>query len=75
MIKWMDSQSKLVKIIFAIPFLHIVWVIYRLLKSAKAGNTLGIILAILLLVLVAIPVLWLLDIITIILYDRVLWID
>ncbi len=71
-VKAFDGLPKAVKIILAIPFLDIIWVIYRLCKSIAANHTLGIVLAILF-IFIGIPFLWLVDIITIILYDRVLW--
>ncbi len=70
----MDGLSKVVKIILAIPFLDIIWVIYRLVRSIDNQNTLGIILAVLLLI-IGIPFLWLIDIICIVLNDKVWWID
>lgn len=70
----MDGLSKVVKIILAIPFLDIIWVIYRLVRSIDKQNTLGIILAILL-IIIGIPFLWLIDIICIVLNDKVWWID
>lgn len=70
----MDGLSKVVKIILAIPFLDIIWVIYRLVRSIDNQNTLGIILAILL-IIIGIPFLWLIDIICIVLNDKVWWID
>lgn len=70
----MDGLSKVVKIILAIPFLDIIWVIYRLVRSIDNQNTLGIILAALLLI-IGIPFLWLIDIICIVLNDKVWWID
>lgn len=73
-IKSFDNSSKLVKILLAIPFLDILWVVYRLFKSIEKNNTIGIVLGILLLV-IGIPWLWVLDIITILLTDKVLWID
>lgn len=73
-IKSFDKSSKLVKILLAIPFLDILWVVYRLFKSIEKNNTIGIVLGILLLV-IGIPWLWILDIITILLTDKVLWID
>lgn len=74
LIKWLDHRSKLVKIILALPFLDIVWGIYRICRSASKKNLIGTILAVLILI-IGIPLLWLLDIITIVLMDRVLWID
>ncbi len=71
-VKWMDSRSKLVKFIFALPILDIVWVIYRIAKSAADKNTLGVVLGIIL-IFVGLPFLWLIDMITIVLNDRVLW--
>ncbi len=62
------------KVILAIPFLDIVWVVYRLAKSIVANNTVGIILACVLIV-VGIPFLWLVDIITLCLNKEVLWLD
>lgn len=74
LIKSFDSLPKLVKIILALPVLDIVWAIYRLCRSIDKGNLLGIVLAIVLIVVCPI-IFWLVDIITIILLDKVLWID
>ncbi len=73
-IKWMDKASLLIKIILAIPMLDIVWVVYRMCKSIVKKNTLGIILGVLLIVF-GLPWLWLVDIITILLTGKVLWVD
>ena len=73
-INWLDNQSKLVKILLALPFLDIIWVVYRLLKSLDSGNVIGIILAIVLIV-IGIPFLWLIDMICIALMDKVFWIE
>lgn len=74
MINWMNKLPLWAKIIFALPVLDIVWVIYRLLASVKKNNTLGIILAIVL-IIVGLPFLWLVDIITLLIMDKVLWLD
>ncbi len=74
LIKSFDNLPKIVKIILALPVLDIVWAIYRLLRSIDKGNFLGIILAIILLIVCPV-ILWILDIITIIVADKVLWID
>lgn len=71
-VKWMDNLPKWAKVLFALPALDIVWVVYRLVLSITKKNTLGTVLAILLLVL-GLPFLWLVDIITIIVSDKVLW--
>ena len=73
-ISFMDNLPLWAKIIFAIPMLDIVWVAYRLVKSIDKNNVLGIILAIVLIV-VGIPFLWLVDIISLIVVNKVLWID
>ncbi|MDD2398099.1 MAG: hypothetical protein WCX47_01280 [Bacilli bacterium] len=73
-VKWMDSQSLLVKVIFAIPLLDILWVAYRLVKSLVKKSVLGIVLAILLIV-IGLPWLWLVDIITLIVAGKVIWVD
>ncbi len=74
LVKAFDKLPKLVKIILALPILDIVWAIYRLCKSISKGNVLGIVLGIILLV-VCPTIFWIVDIITIILVDKVLWID
>ncbi|HKM11485.1 MAG TPA: hypothetical protein VJZ05_03935 [Bacilli bacterium] len=73
-VKWMDSQSLLVKVIFAIPLLDILWVAYRLVKSLVKKSVLGTVLAILLIV-IGLPWLWLVDIITLIVAGKVIWVD
>lgn len=73
-IKSLDGLPKIVKIILALPGLDIVWGLYRLMKSLVKKNIIGIILAIVM--LVACPIaFWIIDIITLILRDKVLWID
>lgn len=74
MVSAFDNLPKWAKIILALPFLDILWVVYRLFRSIEKSNVLGIVLAVLLLVL-GIPFLWLVDIITLIIQDKVYWID
>ena len=74
LVKTFDNWPKLVKIILALPVLDIVWAIYRLCKSISKGNVLGIVLGIVLLLLCP-TIFWVVDIITIILFNKVLWID
>ena len=69
-----DGLPKVVKIILAIPFLDILWVIYRICRSVSHKKVLFIVCGILLLVF-GIPFLWLIDIITLIIQDKVLWCD
>ncbi len=74
MVKVFDDLPKWLKIVLAIPFLDIVWVVYRLFRSVEKKSLVGIVLAILL-IIIGIPFLWLVDIITLVLQDRVLWVD
>ena len=69
-IKWMEGQSKIVKILFALPFLDIVWAIYRLVKAILAKDTMSIVVAIIILVL-APYFWWIIDLVFIILKDQV----
>ncbi len=73
-IKALDELPLLVKIILALPVIDIVWVIYRIIKSVASENTLGIVLGVLLLI-IGMPFLWLIDIITLIVYNKVLWLE
>lgn len=74
LVKAFDLLPKWVKVILALPVLDIVWAIYRLCRSISKGNALGIVLAVLMLIFCPV-IFWLVDIITLILIDRVLWID
>ena len=74
---FIDAMEKLplwAKIIFALPALDIIWVVYRMAKSIDKNNTIGIVLSIVL-IIVGIPFLWLVDIITLLISNYVLWID
>lgn len=74
LIKSFDNLTLIVKIIFALPLLDILWVVYRLIRSIVHNNVLGIVLAVLLIV-IGLPFLWLVDIITLIVSGKVIWID
>ncbi|MBO5395152.1 MAG: hypothetical protein J6A28_04575 [Clostridia bacterium] len=71
---WMEALPLWAKILFAIPALDIVWVVYRLVKSVEKKNTLGVVLAIVL-IFIGFPFLWLIDIITLAISNYVIWID
>lgn len=71
-IRAMDGLPKLVKILLAIPCLDIICVIYRLVKSINANDMIFLIVAVLLIV-IGLPWLWLVDIITLIITDNVIW--
>ena len=73
-IETMENLPLIAKIILAIPMLDIVWVVYRIVRSAEKQSTFGILLGVLLLI-IGIPFLWLIDIITIIVKGNVWWID
>lgn len=72
--KAMEGLDWIVKLVLAIPVLDIIWNIYRLCKSITKGNILGIVLAIIL-ILPGAMFMWLVDIISIIVFKKVLWID
>jgi len=69
-----ESLPQGIKIILALPFLDIFWVVFRLLKSILRNDIIGIILAALLLAF-GIPFLWLIDIICIAINNQVWWYD
>ena len=73
-VKSMEGFPKIVKILLALPVLDVIWTVYRICRSVAKKSVLGIILGILLFLPSAVFV-WILDVITIALYDRVLWID
>lgn len=68
---WMDNNPPWLKVVLALPFLDILWVVYRLFKSIEDNNVVGIIVAIILIFFA--PILWLIDIITLLVMGKVLW--
>lgn len=73
-IKAVDNLPLIVKIILALPGLAVVWAIYRLLRSLDKKNTLGIVLAIVL-IFAGPTFFWIIDLICLLLNGKVWWID
>jgi hypothetical protein len=71
-IKWMDSLPLVLKIVFALPCLDILWAIYRIIKGVNAKDTVAIVIDILLLVFGSWSVMWIVDIITLLINGKVL---
>ncbi len=71
-VKWMNSTPKILKIIFTLPGLDIIWSIYKLIKAIADNNALEIVLAILLLFFGP-TIMWILDLIWVVIYDRPFW--
>ncbi len=72
LINAVDNLPWIVKIILCLPVVAIVWSVYRLIRSISAGNVLGIVLSIVL--LVAGPsFFWIIDLICVLLKKNVWW--
>ena len=73
-IKTIDRLPLLIKLIFALPGLAIFWAVYRMLRSLDRGNMVGVALAVVLLFVC--PVFfWIVDVICLLLYGYIWWID
>ena len=73
-VKWFDDAPLWLKIVLALPVIDIAWAIYRLCRSLDKGNVVGIVLAILMLFFCP-AIFWLIDIITLLVMGKVIWID
>lgn len=72
-VKSFDSLPKIIKFIFALPVIDIIWAIYRLIRSIAKKSVIATVLAVIMLVVC--PILfWIVDMITILLFNKVLWI-
>ena len=71
-IKWIDGRSKLVKILFCLPVIDIIWGVYRLLLAIKDKNWARLVLAIIWIVIAG-YLGWLLDLVCIILTGHIFW--
>lgn len=72
-VKGFDSLPRLVKIIFALPVLDIIWAIYRLCRSIAKKSVIATVLSIIMLILCP-AIFWIVDLITTIITGKVLWI-
>lgn len=68
-IDFMDGLPKIVKFIFALPGLDILWAIYRILKGAKNNNVITLVAGIVWL-LAGWAILWIIDLVTIVLSGK-----
>ena len=69
-----NNLPKWAKVVLALPMLDIVWAFYRLFRSIDKQSVFGIVLGILMIIICPV-IMWIVDIITIIAYDKVLWLD
>ncbi|MCM1131537.1 MAG: hypothetical protein K2M08_05140 [Anaeroplasmataceae bacterium] len=74
LIKAFDDLPLIVKVILCIPMLDIVWSIYKIARSADKSNLLGIILGILTIIPGAFFI-WIIDLVTVLLNNKVWWLD
>ena len=73
-IKWLDGAPKWLKVVFCLPGLGLIWGLYRLFKSLRTKNVLHIVLGVVMLLLCP-SVFWVVDLITVLLSGKVIWID
>lgn len=71
-LKWMDNNPRILKIILCIWILDITWAVYRIGGAIRNKNWLHLVLAILW-VIAAGTVGWILDLIWIIVFNRIFW--
>ena len=74
LIKTIDKLPYIVKLILCLPALDIVWSVYKLCRSLSKNNLLGIVLGILTIVPGA-AFMWLVDLLSLLLFKKVLWVD
>ncbi len=74
LVKTFDDLPWIVKLIFCLPGLGLIWGIYRTCRSIVKNNVLGIILGILTIPLGGV-ILWLIDFICVIVNKNVWWLD
>lgn len=70
----MEKLPLLVKVLLALPFLDIVWVVYRIIRSVDKQNWVGVLIAVVF-IIIGIPFLWLIDMLCILIIGHVWWID
>lgn len=73
-IKWMDEAPFILKLIFCIPGVDLVWSIYRLVKAINTNKVVNVVIWIVLF-FVGIPFIWLIDLILILLQGKPLYFE
>lgn len=71
-LKWMDDRSRLVKILFCLPIIDIIWGVYRILDAVSKKDWFRLVLAIIW-VIIAGWVGWVLDLVAIIIVNHIFW--
>ncbi len=66
-VKWMDNCPLWLKIIFALPGIDLIWAIYRIVKGAAYGK-ISLIIGGILWIILGWAILWLIDIVSIIVW-------
>ena len=70
--KWMNEQPRIIKILFCLPIIDIIWGVYRLGGAIVNKDVLHIVLAVLW-ILIAGFIGWLLDLVSILLTNHIFW--
>ena len=70
-VKWMDELSKVVKIIFCIFYLDLLWMVYRIITAFNAKNTTMGVVWILIAVFLG-WIWWIIDLVYVIINDKVI---
>ena len=73
-VKWMDENPRILKLILCIWILDITWAVYRIGRAASKQNWFHMVLGIIW-VDAAGTVGWILDLIWIILFNRIFWFE
>ncbi len=68
-IKTLDDMPWILKLIFALPVLDIVWAIYRIAKGAETKNTLMLVAGVLW-IFFGCVITWLIDLVCVIIYKK-----
>ena len=74
LVKTMEGLPWIIKLLLVI-FIDFYGNLYRLFKSISKGNVLGGVLAVILLCTVGLGIFWIIDIITVIISNKIWWID
>ena len=71
-LNWLDARPRIVKILFCLPIIDIIWAVYRILLAVSRGNILQLILGILWIFFGGM-IGWILDLIWVILFNHIFW--
>ena len=72
LVKWFEDAPLWLKVVFALPFLDIIWAVFRIVKGVVKGK-ISLVLIGILWILLGWGILWVIDLVSVIIKKHPIW--